>query len=126
MEGVAPGEAICKVLWQSMQGLQSAPSNDAFVCMLLLHGQCRCAMGVRWAVELADGSSVRAQIKPIPMITARELAKEERLAHEWLVARSDRPIPLATDLLSSDEGEPDDEDSDDRDEGHATENNDRS
>jgi hypothetical protein len=77
-------------------------------------------MGVRWAVELVDGSSIRAQMKPTPMITAAQLAEEEKLAHEWLVAQSDRPP--AADILSSDEQELD-EGSDEYDEGHANEDN---
>ena len=69
----------------------------------------RCAMGVRWAVELVDGSSVRAQIRPMPVVTASMLAEEERLAHKWLVAQ----IPPAIDMISSDE-----EDHDEGGEGH--------
>lgn len=45
-------------------------------------------MGVRWAVELVDGSSVRAEVKPAPDVTAAELAEEEGRAKEWFVERS--------------------------------------
>lgn len=55
-------------------------------------------MGVRWAVELVDGASVQAQIKPTPEVTNADLAEEERLAREWLVAQSD-----GADLSSDDD-----------------------
>ena len=56
-------------------------------------------MGVRWAVELIDGSSVHTEIKPAPAVTATQLAEEERVANEWLIAQYNRS------LSSSDEDE---------------------
>lgn len=69
-------------------------------------------MGVRWAVELIDGSTIHAEIKPAPNVTATQLAEEERLANDWLVAQSNRS------LSSSDEDEPQsDTDHDNEDQG---------
>jgi hypothetical protein len=76
-------------------------------------------MGVRWAVEVFHDSSVRAEIKPAPVVTATELGEEERLAHEWLIAQSEGSAPISPDEDSSDEeGEEDDDDEGGQANGH--------
>ena len=81
-------------------------------------------MGVRWAVEVFHDSSVRAEIKPAPVVTVTELREEERLAHEWLIAQSEGSAPISPDEDSSDEeggqenGQEDDDDEGGQANGH--------